>query len=120
MCKKLLPVARSFARSERRGVALVLMGDGDRPSHEALIAEHRLQDVPFALAPIVGINLGIGKLPHAVLIDPEGVIRSKGIVNSREHLESLLIAQETGYASMQDYLRGRAPETAGLGAGQPR
>jgi methylamine dehydrogenase accessory protein MauD len=118
MCKKLLPVARSFARSERRGVALLLMGDGDRPSHEALIAEHRLQDVPFALAPIVGINLGIGKLPQAVLIDPEGVIRSKGIVNSREHLESLLIAQETGYASMQDYLRGRAPETAGGGAGQ--
>jgi methylamine dehydrogenase accessory protein MauD len=118
MCKKLLPVARSFARSERRGVALVLMGDGDRPSHEALIAEHRLQDVPFALAPIVGINLGIGKLPQAVLIDAEGVIRSKGIVNSREHLESLLVAQETGYASIQDYLRGSPPDSAGLEARQ--
>ncbi|HEX5079985.1 MAG TPA: hypothetical protein VFV80_12610 [Geminicoccaceae bacterium] len=112
MCKKLLPVARSFARSERRDMALVLMGDGDRPSHEALIAEHRLDGVPFALAPIVGINLGIGRLPHAVLIDAGGVIRSKGIVNSREHLESLLVAQETGYASMQDYLRGNAPGTA--------
>jgi len=120
MCKKLLPVARSFARSERRGVAIVLMGDGDRPSHEALIAEHRLDEVPFALAPIVGINLGIGRLPHAVLIDPEGIIRSKGIVNSREHLESLLVAQETGYASMQDYLRGSAPGTAGVETGQPR
>jgi methylamine dehydrogenase accessory protein MauD len=114
MCKKLLPVARSFARSERRGVRLVLMGDGDRPSHEALIAEHRLSDVPFALAPIVGISLGIGKLPQTVLIDAEGIIRSKGIVNSREHLESLLVAQETGYASMQDYLRGNVPNTAGL------
>jgi methylamine dehydrogenase accessory protein MauD len=119
MCKKLLPVARSFARSERRGVAIVLMGDGDRPSHEALIAEHRLAEVPFALAPIVGINLGIGRLPHAVLIDREGVIRSKGIVNSREHLESLLVAQETGYASMQDYLRGGAPGSAGGEARQP-
>ncbi len=119
MCKKLLPVARSFAKSERRGVAIVLMGDGDRPSHEALIAEHRLQDVPFALAPIVGINLGIGRLPHAVLIDAAGVIRAKGIVNSREHLESLLVAQETGYASMQDYLRGSAPATAGAPLRQP-
>jgi methylamine dehydrogenase accessory protein MauD len=118
MCKKLLPVARSFARSERQGVALVLMGDGDRPSHEALIAQHRLQGVPFALAPIVGINLGIGKLPQAVLIDAEGVIRSKGIVNSREHLESLLVAQETGYASIQDYLRGKAPDSAGPKARQ--
>ena len=43
------------------------------------------------------------------------MIRSKGIVNSREHLESLLVAQETGYASMQDYLRGRAPETPASG-----
>jgi methylamine dehydrogenase accessory protein MauD len=119
MCKKLLPVARSFARSERRGMAIILMGDGDRPSHEALIAEHRLQDVPFALAPIVGINLGIGRLPHAVLIDPAGVIRAKGIVNSREHLESLLVAQETGYASMQDYLTGSAPGSAGRAARQP-
>jgi methylamine dehydrogenase accessory protein MauD len=118
MCKKLLPVARSFARSERRGIAIVLMGDGDRPSHEALIAEHRLGEVPFALAPIVGINLGIGRLPHAVLIDPAGVIRSKGIVNSREHLESLLVAQETGYASIQDYLRGKAPDSAGPKARQ--
>ena len=82
------------------------------------MSEHRLQDVPFALAPIVGINLGIGKLPQAVLIDPEGVIRSKGIVNSREHLESLLVAQETGYASIQDYLRGSAPDSAGPEAGQ--
>ncbi|MFZ1425698.1 MAG: methylamine dehydrogenase accessory protein MauD [Geminicoccaceae bacterium] len=109
MCKKLLQVVRSFAQSERRGVAIVLMGDGDRPSHEALVAEHRLQGLPLVLSPIVGITLGIGKLPHAVLIDAEGVIRSSGIVNSREHLESLLVAQETGWASMQDYLTGNRP-----------
>ena len=88
------------------GLDVVLMGDGDRPSHEAMVAEHRLQDLPLVLAPIVGITLGIGKLPHAVLIDAAGVIRSSGIVNSREHLESLLVAQETGWASMQDYLLG--------------
>lgn len=109
MCKKLLPTARSFARSERGLVDVVLMGDGDRPSHEALVAEHRLQDLPLALAPIVGITLGIGKLPHAVLVDAAGIIRSSGIVNSREHLESLLVAQETGFASMQDYLLGTRP-----------
>ena len=120
-CRRPAPCARSCCRSRARSRAASgaasLRADGRwRPAiHEALIAEHRLQDVPFALAPIVGINLGIGKLPQAVLID-QGVIRSKGIVNSREHLESLLIAQETGYASMQDYLRG-APETAGLEAG---
>jgi methylamine dehydrogenase accessory protein MauD len=106
MCKKLPQVVRSFAQSERRGVGVVLVGDGDCPSHEALVAEHRLEALPLVLSPIVGITLGIGKLPHAVLVDAEGVIRSSGIVNSREHLESLLVAEETGYASMQDYLFG--------------
>jgi methylamine dehydrogenase accessory protein MauD len=119
MCKKLLPVARSFARSEREGVGLVLVGDGDRPSHEALVAEHGLHDLPFALSPVVGMTLGIGKLPHAVLIDDAGIIRSKGIVNSREHLESLLVAQETGYASVQDYLTG-GDRTRRAGGSPPR
>jgi methylamine dehydrogenase accessory protein MauD len=115
MCKKLLPTARSFARSEHAHLDVVLMGDGDRSSHEAMVAEHRLQDLPLALAPIVGITLGIGKLPHAVLIDAAGTISSSGIVNSREHLESLLVAQETGFASMQDYLLGTRPPLAGQG-----
>jgi methylamine dehydrogenase accessory protein MauD len=110
MCKKLLQVVRSFAQSERGGVGVVLIGDGDRPSHEALVAGHRLEGLPLVLSPIVGITLGIGKLPHAVLIDADGVIRSSGIVNSREHLESLLVAEETGYASMQDYLLGASSE----------
>src|SRR4051794_35040552 len=34
MCKKLLPTARSFARSEHAHLDVVLMGDGDRSSHE--------------------------------------------------------------------------------------
>lgn len=109
MCKKLLPVVRSFARSERQGIGILLIGDGDRASHEALLTEHKLEGMPLVLAPVVGMTLGIGKLPHAVLIDAEGIIRAKGLVNSREHLESLLVAQETGYASMQDYLLGTRP-----------
>ena len=31
----------------------------------------------------------VSKLPFAVLLDEAGIIRSKGLVNSREHLESL-------------------------------
>jgi methylamine dehydrogenase accessory protein MauD len=119
MCKKLLPTARSFARSERQGVRIVLIGDGEQRAHGAMVAEHKLEGLPLLLAPIVGITLGIGKLPHAVLIDAAGVIRAKGLVNSREHLESLLVAQETGYASMQDYLLGRHRHTRDRSAQEP-
>lgn len=107
MCKKLMGAVRSFARAERQVVSLLLLGDGEPEAHRAMAREHGIEDLPFAISPIVGIQLGIGKLPHAVLIDKDGIVRAKGIVNSREHLESLLVAQETGYASMQDYLFGR-------------
>jgi hypothetical protein len=32
-------------------------------------------------------------------------VRAKGLVNSREQLESLITAQELGVASIQDYLK---------------
>jgi methylamine dehydrogenase accessory protein MauD len=104
MCKKLLGVARSFAKAERQGLDLVLVGDGERGEHEALVKEHHLEDLPLVISPVVGMTYGIGKLPYAVLLDGEGVVRSKGLVNSREHLESLLTAHETGFASIQDFL----------------
>ncbi|MDX6752545.1 methylamine dehydrogenase accessory protein MauD [Geminicoccaceae bacterium 1502E] len=108
VCKKLLGVARSFARAERTALDLVLVGDGDRVEHEALVKEHGLEGMPLVISPVVGMTYGIGKLPYAMLIDAEGVVRSKGLVNSREHLESLLTAQESGFASIQDFMESKS------------
>jgi len=47
-------------------------------------------------------------LTFAVLIDQQGNIASMGLVNSREHLESLFEAKERGVASLQDYLAKQA------------
>ena len=47
------------------------------------------------------------KLPHAVLIGEDGTVLSKGLVNSREHLESLVTAHEMGVVSVQDYLKSK-------------
>jgi hypothetical protein len=48
----------------------------------------------------------IGKLPYAVLIDAAGTLRAKGLVNSREHLDSLFETLHLGSASLQHYLHG--------------
>ncbi|MGH9884757.1 MAG: methylamine dehydrogenase, partial [bacterium] len=39
-----------------------------------------------------------------VLIDASGVVRAKGLVNSREHLESLFEAMDHGVASIQEFV----------------
>jgi methylamine dehydrogenase accessory protein MauD len=105
VCKKLLPIAKSFAAGER--LEVVLVGDGDLTEQQRMIDDHGLRDIAYVNSPQVGMAFQVGKLPYAVLIDEEGVIRAKGLVNSREHLESLVIAKETGYGSIQAYLKAK-------------
>lgn len=102
LCKNLIPMAKSFARDER--VQLVFIGDDDVGSQRQMIAEHGLGGYQFINGPEVGQAYEVAKLPYAVLMDEHGTILSKGLVNSREHLESLVIAHEMGIQSVQDYI----------------
>jgi len=110
ICKRLLPVARSFGRSERLDV--VFIGDGDLGDQHAMVKQHELEPARFASAPEVGLAFRVGKLPYGVLLDDAGTIIAKGLVNSREHLESLIVVKETGFASIQDYLRAAPGKVA--------
>jgi methylamine dehydrogenase accessory protein MauD len=105
VCKKLLPIAKSFSNGEN--LQVVLVGDGDADEQQRMIRKEGLEALPYLAGPQVGMAFQVGKLPYAVLIDREGVIRAKGLVNSREHLESLIVAEETGYGSIQAYLKAR-------------
>jgi len=107
VCKKLLPIARSFAAAERLDV--VLVGDGDLAEQRSMIREFALEGLPYVNSPQVGMAFQVGKLPYTVLLDAAGVIRAKGLVNSREHLESLIVAEETGFGTIQAYLASRRP-----------
>ena len=57
------------------------------------------------LSESLGIHYGVSKLPFALLIDRHGVLAGKGLVNTREHLESLIEARETGIPTLQDYMK---------------
>jgi methylamine dehydrogenase accessory protein MauD len=103
VCKTLLPALRSVARSEGRWLDVVLASDGPREEHEAFVRAERLEAFPYALSAALGITYQVGKLPYAVLLDELGIVRAKGLVNSREHLESLFEARERGVASIQDF-----------------
>jgi methylamine dehydrogenase accessory protein MauD len=104
VCKTLLPALRSARGRERASLEVVLASDGDEVRQRAFVRDQRLEDFPYLLSTELGRTYGVGKLPHAVLIDADGVLRAQGLVNSREHLESLFIARETGVASLQEYL----------------
>jgi len=104
VCKKLLPMMRSVRNREGAWLDIVLASDGDRSEHAAFRDKHQLGDFRYVLSQPLGMNYKISKLPYCVLLDAAGQVRAKGLVNSREQIESLLTAYETGVASVQAHL----------------
>jgi methylamine dehydrogenase accessory protein MauD len=107
VCKKLLPILRSIGTAERPWLDIVLASDGDFAEHESFIARERLADFPYVLSRDLGLAFRVGKLPYAVLIGEDGRVRAKGLVNSREQIESLFNARDLGVASVQELVRQR-------------
>jgi methylamine dehydrogenase accessory protein MauD len=112
VCKALLPVLKSSLTSERDWLDIVLASDGDTLDQREFVAAHRLGGFPYIVSAPLGIAYQVGRLPFAALIDAQGVLRARGIVNSREHLESLFEAKRLGFASIQDYFEAAARHRA--------
>jgi len=108
ICKSLLPALKSIAREQAQRLDVVYISDGDPDAQQTLIAEHQLESTTYVVSPEVGMTYQIGKLPYAVLIDQNGTLRAKGLVNSREHLDSLFETEHLGKASLQQYLHSPA------------
>jgi methylamine dehydrogenase accessory protein MauD len=108
VCKKLLPILKSAAQSERRWLSIVLASDGERGEHDAFVDRAELSRFPYVLSTELGMTYHVSKLPYAVLLDERGVVRAKGLVNSREQLESLFTAKELGVGSIQQFVDQQA------------
>jgi methylamine dehydrogenase accessory protein MauD len=105
VCKSLVPTARSLASHESKRMRLVFASDGDKlEQHVAYVRDLDIEDYPYTVSQSLGIAYAVSKLPFAVLIGSDGALKSKGLVNSREHLESLVESMDSGVASLQDYV----------------
>jgi len=108
VCKTMLGILDAVLRREQAWLRLVLASDGAREEHEAFVREQRLDERVYVLSRDLGVAYQVAKLPYAALIDADGVLRAKGLVNTREHLESLFEAMERGVGSVQEYLSREA------------
>ena len=105
ICKSLVPTAKSLAKTERNRLRLIFASDGGKAEqHQAYARDLKLDKYPYVLSQPLGLAYHVRKLPFAVLIGGDGTLQSKGLVNSREHLESLIEAMDTGIATLQDYV----------------
>ena len=84
---------------------LVFASDGEKvDQHEAYARDLKLDDYHYVLSAGLGMAYEVSKLPFALLIGGDGTLHSKGLVNTREHLESLVEAMDSGVATLQEYM----------------
>jgi methylamine dehydrogenase accessory protein MauD len=103
VCKTLLPIVKSSGKQERDWLDIILASDGNPDEHRDFVRTHGLANVPYILSAPLGMTYQVSRLPFAALVDEAGILRARGLVNSREHLESLFEAKRLGVASLQDY-----------------
>ena len=110
VCKQLLPVLSSIRIDEKSWLDVVLASDGEEAKHREFIQRQKLAAFPYVLSADLGMTYRVQRLPFAVLSDPTGVVRAKGLVNNREQLESLFNALSAGVSSLQQYAASHAAE----------
>ena len=103
VCKSLLPVVKSSGKDERDWLHVVLASDGNPDEHREFARANGLGGIPYVVSAPLGMTYQVSRLPFAALLDESGVLRARGLVNSREHLESLFEAKRLGVASLQEY-----------------
>lgn len=89
-CAELLPTLGPMARAHRDEVELLVISSGEK---SALDYEHARQlpaSVPYGCAIELHGKFGVSLTPYAVLLNPDNVVSSVGIVNNLQMLESLL------------------------------
>jgi|TARA_B110000971_G_scaffold41500_1_gene40740 methylamine dehydrogenase accessory protein MauD len=105
VCKALVPTAQMLVQSEANRMRLILASDGDEvSSHQSYSQDMNLNDTPYLLSEELGRTFEVSKLPFAVLIAADGTLRGKGLVNTREHMESLIESMDSGITSVQEYI----------------
>lgn len=100
--RKIIPIARSFCAQEQ--LELVLAGDDTVATQTHFAQQTGTSYARFINDPALGRALEVDKLPAAFLLDQQGVLIARGLVNNREHLESLLNAWESGFGTVQAYI----------------
>jgi len=88
------------------GTRPMLVFDASDPAEVlAILKNHRLQHLPAAISPEAARAFGVTLVPYAFAVDGTGLIRSKGLVDTGEHLESIVNSLHTGFVSAEDASR---------------
>jgi len=108
VCKSVLTSVKSSRKDERAWLDVILASDGNNDEQREFVRAQGLEGIPYVVSAPLGLAYQVSRLPFAALLDEQGILRARGLVNSREHLESLFEAKRLGVTSLQEYLSSAA------------
>ena len=88
---------------------LVFASDGaeteaDIQRHRDYVEQLKITAYPYIISQALGMHYQVSKLPFALLISSDGTLKSKGLVNTREHMESLIESMDSGISTVQEFV----------------
>ncbi|MFT9025296.1 methylamine dehydrogenase [Acetobacter indonesiensis] len=100
--QKMASITQDFCK--RENLDLFFVGDDTPVAQQAALHTLGIEASSMINTTSIGKILGVDRVPFAVLLAADGTVEARGLVNNREHLESLLSVMETGHISIQSYL----------------
>lgn len=113
ICTSLLPHLKRLIRHEGDTLEIKLVAFGTKlEDAKKYAAKHSLLDtnIPFIVSDDLALQYRVTLAPYGIVINQSGIVRAKGLINSRFDIESLLNAEEVGVPNIQQYLE--SPEVA--------
>ncbi len=102
-CRQLVPSLRSLFRSDRTRLDIVVASMDPPAQARDFAEEHFPAGIPVVADEELIREYGLTSSPYGVIIDSSGAVRAKGMVNSLEHLESLVVALEVSSDSAETH-----------------
>jgi methylamine dehydrogenase accessory protein MauD len=104
-CAWLLPAARRFFKEitvEAEGIWILTRGE--QATRVAYARENRLDQHIVLAEEEIPRSWRVGGGPFGLWVNATGKVQTKGMVNNREHLESLRHASDIGHPSLESYV----------------
>jgi len=93
MCQELMPALAAFsADTPACQIIIIASPVPDSSGHALMVKRYGLTRISYLISEDLHALYQIHRSPYAVAVDASGRVRAKGMVNNRDHLDSLLLA----------------------------
>jgi methylamine dehydrogenase accessory protein MauD len=89
-CGLVAPALRSIAKSDHKTTDVVLVSHAGDEGIKEFAGRNALDELPIVVSDSLAERFGVSATPYAVLVDEVGRVQGLGLVNTLEHLESLI------------------------------